>query len=216
MKNAKLLSTAIMIEFGIDGHGKCLSQSIIANEVLKKMGYKSRVVGGYHITMFSAEDEDYFVCHAPTNKLDTSGASNVTEMFTDDGSRVWYHCWVETDDKIIDVNLHSITKKEYVDINNWSMDEVRQGREYYMPTTYDLGEPVDSKKIQNVIDTYKKLLTMIPMIARTEEGPILIDESGGWSPYIGYKMNKNIQPNTKAIIANPNVMRDVERILETV
>lgn len=211
--NVKLLSTSIMLVFGVDGHGQCATQSVIANEVLKKMGYKSKVVGGYHATLYQSIDEDFLICHAPMDKVPFV-VDNVKITYDNhDENRSWYHCWVETGDKIFDVNLHNVTSKKYTDISKWNQKNLLKGKQYYMPTDYDFNEEVSERKIDQVIDAYNSLDIKYPQAIQTEEGPIIVRGDGSWMPMPGYKLTKNIKPNTKAFIANPNILEDLDRLL---
>ena len=214
MINVKLLSTTIMLVFGVDGHGQCATQSIIASKVLQRMGYKAKVVGGYHAMMIRTYSDDFYVCHAPINKIpfDLQNANISNENI--DENRKWMHCWVETGNNIVDVNLHSISHKKYTNIENWDRKSLIKGKQYYMPTEYDFYQDVIERKVDLVIQTYNQLDTGIEQMMRTEEGPIIIKSDGSWSPLNGYKLNKTIMPHTNVFVKNPNILKELSDIME--
>ena len=219
MINIKLLSTSIMIVFGVDGHGQCLTQSIIANKVLLKMGYKSKLVAGYHAKVISSYDEDTVVLHAPPSliKFDMGDLNHSVLL---DYSKGWAHCWVEAGNKIYDVNLHSISHKKYTDINNWDRKKLFKGTQYYMPTTYELDvEPVEDRRIQKVINIYNEIKSELKYAnsinSMVEEGEIIIRKDGSWLPVQNYTLNENILPNTKSFVKNPNLLQDIKELTLT-
>lgn len=212
--NINLLSTSIMVVFGIHGHGNCHGQSIITSKVLKKMGYDARCVGGYHAIMYMDDIQDYFVLHAPQDLVPKQLQQYINQSINDIDQRDWYHCWVEFGNSIVDINLHIKTEKLYTDIKDWTLDHLINGKCYYMPTSYDLDqEDVCKHKIKRVIDVYKELIKLIPCSVQSEEGPIFIKDDGTWYPLPGYKFNKNILPHTKAFLLNNDLVNQLEEIL---
>lgn len=211
--NVKLLSTSIMLVFGVDGHGNCATQSVIACEVLKKMGYNAKVVGGYHAMMHRGINNYTLICHAPTDIVPFVVDDIKITYDNHQNKRKWYHCWVETGDKIIDVNLHKISIKKYTNISKWNQKNLIKGKHYYMPTDYDFNEEVTERKVNQVIKTYNELDIQYPQALQTEEGPIIVRDDGSWIPMPGYKFKDTIKPHTVAFATNPNILEDMERLL---
>lgn len=210
MINEKLLATSIMLVFGVDGHGHCLTQSVIADKVLKTMGYNSRVVAGYHAMVVPTRDTDHFLLHVDP-KLLSKELSVMAPPYHNTGN--WAHCWVETDDTIIDVNLHICAPKQYADAGEWEKSELLKGKVYYMPTRYDLDEEVSQRKVDMVVDFYNTYKSLLPIAMHAEEGMIFIKGDGSWMPLTNYKPVANIKPNTKAIVKDSNLLPLYESLL---
>ena len=108
------------------------------------------------------------------------------------------------------MNLHNITHKKYTNIKKWDKKQLLNGKQYYMPTDYDVfDDEISEDKINKVITTYNQLFDTIPLRANTEEGPIHIRKDGSWVPLEGYNLNENILPHSCVFAMNPNILGEL-------
>jgi hypothetical protein len=68
------------------------------------------------------ETTDHFVVHADSRELPEKLKFLIDEPFMN--NRDWNHCWVETENEIIDVNLHIKMPKVYTNIKDWNKEKL--------------------------------------------------------------------------------------------
>ncbi len=199
--NVNLLATSIMVGAGIYGDGKCVTMSWIAQRILRRAGYPDVKLRYGHAVVDLPYNKSLCICPIARLPMRVAREISVTQMTTTDDDRR-FHCWLETDKQIVDVNIKRIHKLVHKSIDTLDLPITSS---YYEPilaleveqsSTY-VDQPEYDHIVDNCYNFYSRFYGIkTPQAIEINEGTIKLYLDGRFTWIDKKRDNDNILDTT--------------------